>query len=85
MNEQTIQGLWSASKTLADQAPLNKEESNAVRELLANLLSTHIPTPQEIKRYYECKDLLRQCTSEAQKEYFIPTIEQYENNYTLMN
>lgn len=85
MNEQTIQGLWSASATLANHDPLNKQESEALRYLLDQLLGTLVPTPQEVKRYKECKNYLVQCESDTQKDYFEPTVLQYEQKYSLVN
>ncbi|MDA9469875.1 hypothetical protein [Enterococcus sp. 5H] len=84
MNETTILGLWSASKTLADCNPLNKAETVAVKELLDCVLSHHVPTTQEIKRYKECKTLVTKCDSDAQKAYFQPTIEKYEQKYSFI-
>lgn len=85
MNETVILGLWSARKTLADCKPLSKEESSAIKTLLDSLLEKHVPTPQEVKRYAECKDLLKQCNNDNQRNYFLPTIEQFENKYALVN
>lgn len=83
MKETTILNLLSASKTLADHKPLNKSESTAIKELLDCLLDNKLPTPREISRYKECKELIRECKNTEQQNYFLPTIENFEQKYTL--
>lgn len=85
MNETTILNLWSASKTLAENKPLNKSEATAIKELLDCLLDTKLPTPREISRYKECKELVKECKSTEQQDYFLPTIENFEQKYSLVN
>lgn len=78
MNEKTVMNLWSASKTLADNSPLNKQEATAIKELLDCLLDNKLPTPREISRYRECKNT-------EQQNYFLPTIELFEQKYSSLN
>jgi len=85
MNEQTIQGLWSASTTLASHDPLNKQESEALRYLLDQLLGALVPTPQEHKQFQKAIAQIKNCQTVEQKEFFEPTIANYEQKYSLLN
>lgn len=80
-DEITISNLWSARKTLADQAPLNQSETVAIRELLDSLLGNSIPSTREVQRYFECKELISQCEEPNQTDYFIPTVNEFEKKY----
>ncbi|MGL9757249.1 hypothetical protein [Enterococcus sp. DIV2324] len=85
MNEQVIEGLWSASDSLASRAPLNKQESEAVSYLLKQLLGDLIPTVKEYKNCQEAVENMKKCTSIEQKQHFEPKIAEYEQKYSLIN
>ncbi|MGM0217062.1 hypothetical protein [Enterococcus sp. AZ126] len=83
-SEWTIQQLWSAKHSLMNKKILNEDEVTALTTLLTLLLGTHIPTLQEVKRAYECQELLRHCQNDHQRTCFLPMVEQYERKYTLL-
>ncbi|MEI5995639.1 hypothetical protein [Candidatus Enterococcus mansonii] len=84
MNEQVICGLWSASESLANRTPLNKQESEAVSYLLKQLLGDLIPTVREYKNCQEAVKNMKKCTTLEQKQHFEPTIVKYEQKYSLI-
>lgn len=85
MNEKIIEGLWSASTTLASHTPLNKHESEAVSYLLKVLLGDLVPTVQEYKNCQEAVKNMKKCNTIEQKQHFEPRIAEYQQKYSLIN
>lgn len=88
MNEQVINGLWSASNALANHVPLNKEEQHAVAILLQKTAGIFYPTQQEHKNYQQDIEVVKRYENEPKYrdtlEYFEARKNHFEQKYEVI-